>query len=60
MAKSWLPAAPVYRLTCCGHLPEAGHSVVVVDNLATGKRENVNPAAAFYEVDIRNELGEVL
>lgn len=39
---------------------EAGHSVVVVDNLATGKRENVNPAAAFYEVDIRNEkLGEV-
>ena len=38
----------------------AGHDVVVVDNLATGKRKNVNPAAAFYEVDIRDEkLAEV-
>jgi len=25
----------------------AGHDVVVVDNLAAGKRENVNPAAKF-------------
>ncbi len=33
---------------------EAGHEVVVVDNLVTGKRENVNPAAKFYEVDIRD------
>jgi len=31
-----------------------GHKVVVVDNLFTGKRENLNPAAAFYEVDIRS------
>ncbi len=39
---------------------EAGHAVVVVDNLATGRRENVNPAAAFYELDIRDEkLGEL-
>ena len=33
---------------------ERGHQVVVVDNLYTGKRENLNPAATFYEVDIRS------
>ncbi|HEY65358.1 MAG TPA: SDR family oxidoreductase [Caldilineae bacterium] len=33
---------------------EAGHDVVVIDNLVTGKRENVNPKATFYEVDIRD------
>ena len=33
----------------------AGHQVVVVDNLLTGKRENVNPKARFYEMDIRSE-----
>jgi UDP-glucose 4-epimerase len=32
----------------------AGHHVAVVDNLSTGKRENLNPAAAFYEVDLRD------
>jgi UDP-glucose 4-epimerase len=32
----------------------AGHTVVVVDNLSTGKRENLDPAAAFYQVDIRD------
>jgi UDP-glucose 4-epimerase len=31
-----------------------GHQVVVVDNLATGVRENLNPQARFYEVDIRD------
>jgi len=31
-----------------------GHSVVVVDNLFTGKRKNVNPAATFYQADIRS------
>lgn len=31
-----------------------GHSVVVVDNLSTGFRENLNPEATFYEEDIRN------
>ncbi len=30
----------------------AGYSVAVVDNLRTGKRENVNPAARFYQADI--------
>ncbi|MBW1779470.1 MAG: NAD-dependent epimerase/dehydratase family protein [Deltaproteobacteria bacterium] len=32
----------------------AGHQVVVVDNLYTGKRSNVNPQARFYELDIRS------
>ena len=32
-----------------------GHYVVIVDNLFTGKRENINPKAKFYEVDIRGE-----
>jgi UDP-glucose 4-epimerase len=30
----------------------AGHHVAVVDNLATGRRENLNPDATFYEVDV--------
>ena len=34
---------------------KAGHDVVVVDNLFTGKRENINPAARFYEIDIRSK-----
>ena len=39
-----------------------GHQVLVVDDLSTGKREHVNPAARFYHVDIRDEesLSEVL
>jgi len=39
---------------------QEGHEVVVVDNLHTGKRENLNPKARFYQVDIRSpELEEV-
>lgn len=34
-------------------LIELGHAVIVVDNLATGYRENVNPGARFYELDVR-------
>ena len=35
----------------------AGHSVVIVDNLSTGKRENINEKATFYHVNIaENEL----
>ncbi|MEE9611222.1 MAG: NAD-dependent epimerase/dehydratase family protein [Desulfatiglandales bacterium] len=34
---------------------QAGHQVVVVDNLYTGSKENVNPQAKFYQVDIRSE-----
>ena len=39
----------------------AGHDVAVVDNLVTGKRTNLNPAARLYEVDIRDAdaLGQV-
>ncbi len=33
-------------------LIERGHQVVVVDNLSSGKKENLNPKAKFYEVDI--------
>jgi UDP-glucose 4-epimerase len=29
-----------------------GYEVVVVDNLSTGSRENLNPRAVFYEADI--------
>lgn len=35
----------------------AGHTVAVVDNLVKGKRENVNPAARFYLVDVRDAPG---
>lgn len=31
---------------------ELGHEVVIVDNLVTGKRENLPSKAIFYEVDI--------
>lgn len=29
-----------------------GHEVIVIDNLSTGRRENLNPKAKFYEIDI--------
>ncbi|MEK7578436.1 MAG: SDR family oxidoreductase [Patescibacteria group bacterium] len=31
-----------------------GHEVAIIDNLSTGKREYINSAAEFYELDIRN------
>lgn len=34
-------------------LVQEGHEVVVVDNLSTGKRKNVNRAATFYKCDIQ-------
>ena len=33
----------------------AGHQVAVVDDLSSGKKENVHPEASFYETDIRSE-----
>lgn len=40
---------------------EAGHDVVVADDLSSGKRENINPGARFYEVDIRSpEMAEII
>jgi UDP-glucose 4-epimerase len=38
----------------------AGHEVVIVDDLSTGRRSNLNPAAKFYQLDIRDpKLAEV-
>ena len=34
-------------------LIELGHEVVVIDNLTTGKKENLNPKAIFHQLDIR-------
>jgi UDP-glucose 4-epimerase len=31
-----------------------GHTVVIVDNLSGGRRENINPKAIFYEMDIQS------
>ena len=33
---------------------EAGHDVVVLDDLSAGKRANVHPAAHFHQVDVRS------
>lgn len=45
-----------------GHIVDAyvkaGHDVAVIDDLSTGKRENVNPGARFYQVDVQ-DLGAV-
>ena len=36
-------------------LIKENHKVVVIDNLSTGKKENLNPQAKFYKLDIRNK-----
>lgn len=33
----------------------AGYDVAVVDNLSTGRMANLNPAARFYQIDIRSD-----
>jgi UDP-glucose 4-epimerase len=33
----------------------AGHEVIIVDNLVTGKRQNLPPQVKFYQVDIRSK-----
>lgn len=38
-------------------LIELGHEVAVLDNLRSGKRENINPQAKFFEVDIVDKSG---
>lgn len=35
-------------------LIKEGHKVVVIDNLSTGKKENINPKAKFYKIDIQD------
>ncbi len=40
---------------------DAGHEVLVVDNLYSGRRKNLNPKAGFYLMDIRSpELHKLL
>lgn len=45
-----------------GHVVDAyvraGHDVVIVDDLSTGHRENLNPAARFYQLDVRDAAVE--
>jgi len=36
-------------------LVEKGHKVVVVDDLSTGKKENLNPNAQFFNIDLREK-----
>jgi UDP-glucose 4-epimerase len=36
-------------------LIEEGHQLIIVDNLSTGKEANINRAASFYHLDIRDE-----
>ncbi|AJF60882.1 TPA: NAD-dependent epimerase/dehydratase family protein [Candidatus Woesearchaeota archaeon] len=41
-------------------LIEKGHNVVVIDNLSSGSRENLNPNAVLYEMDVEDKrVGEV-
>jgi UDP-glucose 4-epimerase len=41
-------------------LVELGNEVVIVDNLSTGFRKNVNPKAKFYKLNVRDkELAQV-
>src|SRR3989344_1399450 len=35
-------------------LIKEGHEVLTIDNLSTGKRENLNPKAKLFEEDLRN------
>ncbi len=39
------------------HLLAHGHEVAVLDDLSTGRRENVSEDVRFYELDIRSEQG---
>jgi len=41
------------------HLLESGHEIVVVDNLSTGKRDNVPEGTRFFEEDIRSGCEEL-
>lgn len=35
-------------------LVQEGHEVIIVDNLSTGKRRNINKGAKFYKLDIQS------
>lgn len=34
---------------------DAGHSVVIIDDLSMGVKDNINPKAKFYQTDIRDK-----
>ena len=36
-------------------LIKENHKVVIIDNLSTGTKKNLNPKAKFYKLDIRNQ-----
>ena len=36
-------------------LLELGHEVAILDNLRSGKLDNLNSKSKFYEVDVRNK-----
>jgi UDP-glucose 4-epimerase len=38
---------------------ELGHNVVIVDNLSTGKKPNINPKAVFYKADVQDRLDKI-
>ena len=31
---------------------KSGHDVIILDNLSSGKKQNINPKAKFYEIDL--------
>ena len=40
-------------------LIKKNYEVVIIDNLSTGKKENINPLAKFYNKDITENLDEI-
>ena len=36
-------------------LIEKGHKVIVIDNLSSGRKENLNPKVKFYKIDVRDK-----
>jgi UDP-glucose 4-epimerase len=45
---------------CAAHLVDAGHEVVVLDDLSTGHRDAVPPTARFVEADLAQAADDVL
>lgn len=39
-------------------LIQLGHKVIIIDNLSTGKKQNINPQATFCEMDINDSTLE--
>jgi UDP-glucose 4-epimerase len=44
-----------YWFTLVDTFVQQGHEVLVIDNLSSGKRENVSPSAKLIEMDICSE-----